>query len=80
MLEYIRIVSGMSDGIHVRSIGNVSTVSFAGATAVRRFYSYIYRDKTVFLQRKWDKALAMLKDIGGCTERSETAALADLLD
>lgn len=82
VLEYIKKCSGISHGISITKPKNknVYTINISGPTAVKQFYSYIYSGKTVFLERKWDKALSMMKYLGADTCRSEVAVLADLLD
>ena len=82
MLEFIRDESGVSKRISIRKINdeNAYTVNFSGKSAVETFFSYIYSDRPIFLERKWDKALKMMKHLDFDTHRSPTAALADLLD
>lgn len=82
ILEYIKYNSGVSKRITIRKSkrGNFYEINMGAPAAVKKFFSYIYKDKTVFLERKWDKSLKMMKYLKAQTERSPTAALADLLD
>ena len=82
MLELIKERTNISKRIHIRKDprSNVYCLHIRGVDSVKKFYQYIYKDKTVFLQRKWDKALDIMKYLQLDTERSETSALADLLD
>jgi intein-encoded DNA endonuclease-like protein len=82
LLEFIKEKSGISKNIHVHKVKdeNVYCISINGKEAMKTFFQFIYKDKTVFLERKWNKSLALMKYLGCDTCRSATAAMADLLD
>lgn len=82
ILEFIKEQTNISKQIHIRcdKRSNVYSLNISGTDSVKKFYRYIYQDKTVFLERKWNKALDIMKYLEADTERSETSALADLLD
>lgn len=44
------------------------------------FHNYIYKDKTIYLERKYQKSLAMMKWCFMEDNRTETQKIADLLD
>jgi intein-encoded DNA endonuclease-like protein len=82
LLEFIKEKSGISKNIHVHKVKdeNVYCISINGKESMKTFCQFIYADKTVFLERKWKKALMLMKHLNCDTCRSETAAMADLLD
>ena len=82
LLEFIKEKSGISKNIHVHKVKdeNVYCISINGKESMKTFCQFIYADKAVFLERKWEKALMLMKYLGCDTCRSETAAMADLLD
>jgi intein-encoded DNA endonuclease-like protein len=82
LLEFIKEKSGISKNIHAHKVkdDNVYCISINGKEAMKTFCQFIYADKTVFLERKWHKSLMIMKHLDCDTCRSETAAMADLLD
>lgn len=46
---------------------------------VEKFHNYIYSDKTIYLERKYQKSLGMMKFTKQEDERNDTQKLADLL-
>jgi hypothetical protein len=83
ILKFIKDYSGISKNISIRKLKNknIFSLRISGRNSIEIFHNYIYKNKTVFLQRKYDKSLKMLKYLGlDITERSETASMADLLD
>lgn len=47
---------------------------------VEKFHNYIYKDKSIYLERKYQKALSMMKWCNLKDERNRTQKLADILD
>lgn len=80
ILSYIKTNANIANNIRKLPNKNVYSLRISSIEAIEKFHNYIYQDKTVFLQRKYEKSLEMLKYLKFKTERSETSAMADLLD
>lgn len=83
MLEFIKSVSKISPKITVTKVKNknIYNLQIRGKESVATFLNYIYKNKSIFLDRKYQKSLHLMKDKHlQITHRSETAAMADLLD
>lgn len=62
ILEFIKEQSGISKNINVNKITNENAYSLNihGKQSIIMFFDYIYNNKTVYLERKWDKSLQII--------------------
>lgn len=81
ILDYIRNMSGVPNNC-IRSFEHKKCYELiiTSKNDIEKFHNFIYTDKIIYLQRKYDKSLSMMKycKLEDC--RNETQKMADLLD